>query len=154
MRDFGKEFEQHTKAALLAEGACVDRLPDQMTGLAGSTNPCDFIVYRKPYDFFIECKSCSTEEQRFDIKGYISETQWIDLLKKSKYEGVFSGYLVWFVHSKKIFWFPAEKMAALYQIHKSFKVDDVPGFGIEIQHRTVRGKPKFSCLLTDIEKGG
>ena len=72
----------------------------------------------------------------------------------SDYEGVFSGYLVWFVHSKKIFWFPAEKMAALYQIHKSFKVDDVPGFGIEIQHRTVRGKPKFSCLLTDIEKGG
>ena len=154
MKDRGKEFEQCTKAALLAEGACVDRLPDQMTGLAGSTNPCDFIAYRHPYDFFIECKSCSVETQLFDIRGYISEYQWIALLNKSKFEGVFSGYLIWFVHNEKIVWVPAPKMESLYKIKRSCTAEELLEVGSNIRFKTTRGKPKFISLLDDIESSG
>lgn len=152
MRDYGKKFEDLTKVALINEGACVDRLPDQMTGRKGSTNPSDYTAYKKPYYYYIECKSC--QKDKFDIKAYISEDQWIELQKKLKYKGkgVFAGYLVWFVQTQDIFWISASAMAALYSEQKSFTPTDAAKWGTRIPHTIKNNYPQMYNILSTITK--
>ena len=148
MRDYGKKFEEITRAALLAEGVCHDRLPDQVSGQAGSTNPSDFTAYKKPDYLYIECKSCQSE--RFDIKSRISEGQWVKLLDKSKYQGVYAGYLIWFVNQEKVFWISAPKMQELYAIKKSFTINEVDSYAIPIQIKMNRKYPVLINLVSTI----
>lgn len=150
MFNYGKKFEEITRNALEEEQACYDRLPDQMSGRAGSSNPSDFIAYRKPYFFYIECKSC--QEEVFTIKAMISEDQWTDLLKKSKYTGVFAGYLIWFVNEDKVFWVPAKKMNSLYKKKKSFRSSDLYEYGKVIEIEIVKKYPRLINLLSTITK--
>ena len=151
--DHGKEFESITKNALLAEGCCFDRLPDQMTGRAGSVNPGDFTAYLKPHYLYIECKSCSSD--LFTIKNYISEKQWLKLLKKArpKYPGVYVGYLVWLIADSRIFWIPALKMEALYKEHKSFDAKIVAPWAVPVKFEMSRGKPVLKNLIKTIVTG-
>lgn len=149
--NYGKKFEEITRNALTEAGVCHDRLPDQMSGLAGSTNPSDFTAYQKPHYLYIECKSC--QEDRFDIKTRITEHQWITLLEKSEYEGVYAGYLIWFVVLQKIYWIPAVKMKELYQVKKSFTVDDLESFGVDMPFRMKRRYPQLIDLVPNIVKG-
>lgn len=150
MADYGKKFESITKATLAAEGACFDRLPDQMSGLAGSVNPGDFTAYLKPDYLYIECKSCQSED--FDIKSRITEGQWIKLLEKSKYarKGVCSGYLIWFVNEQKVYWISATMMKELYSRKKSFKSSDLDEVGTKIQIRIKRKNLKLVNLISTI----
>lgn len=124
--DYPKLFESITKQSLIAEGACVDRLPDQMTGNLGSTNPGDFTAYKYPAFCYVECKSCT--QASFDIKQHIPEGQWLELLKKAKghFPGVYVGYVIWFVTEHRIFWIDAPGMEVLYKEHtRSFTVADL-----------------------------
>ena len=73
----------------------MDRLHDQMTGFkVTSANICDFIVYKKPYEYYIECKSVHGASLPF---RNITETQWNGLLEKSKIKGVFAGVICWWI---------------------------------------------------------
>ena len=46
----GKQFEDVIKQSFeKLEDVSIDRLHDQTTGYVGSSNICDFIVYRYPY---------------------------------------------------------------------------------------------------------
>ena len=82
MQNDGKPFEERVAANLKKYGICYDRIHDQMSGLKGSTNPCDFTAYRYPTLLYIECKSCG--EEKFDMLKAIRENQWTELLKKDK----------------------------------------------------------------------
>ena len=62
-------------------GYGIDRIPDQLSGYAGSKNICDFICYKYPYIFYIEVKS--TIHERFDFSA-LSEYQRSNLYDKSK----------------------------------------------------------------------
>lgn len=107
----GKQFEQVVLNAFKKiDGVSIDRLHDQTTGFLGSSNICDFIVYKEPYEYYIECKSVhgntlsihSIPKKGKDGKlhgfyGNITDTQWEGLLEKSKIEGVFAGVLCWWV---------------------------------------------------------
>lgn len=148
MRDYGKKFEEITRNALRAEGVCHDRLPDQLTGQAGSTNPADFTAFKKPNYLYIECKSC--QEKRFDIKSRISENQWIKLLDKSKFEGVLAGYLIWFVKEEKVFWISAPKLADLYKNQKSFTSEELANIGKLLPCEIKRGFPVLHNLVSNI----
>lgn len=153
-RDYGKEFESYTESELKKEKACWDRFPDQMSGNSGSSNPCDYIAYKSRYLYYIECKSCQAEV--FDIKGYISENQWVSLLKKAKYgPSVHAGYLVWFVEEKKVFWIPAPRLEYFYKnIKKSFRSTDLEGYGCELPCRQDESKHvQMPHLLVEIRKG-
>ncbi|WP_301003174.1 Holliday junction resolvase RecU [uncultured Duncaniella sp.] len=79
----GKKAEKKIKEWLdrPEEGYCFDRIPDQMTGLYGSKNKCDFILFKSPTMYYIESKA--TEDDRFDF-AEISEYQRESLLEKSK----------------------------------------------------------------------
>lgn len=123
--EYFKVFEDITRKSLEAEQAIVDRLPDQMSGNLGSVNPGDFLAYKYPNLYYIECKSCT--QPVFDIKSHISESQWLVLLRKARLEfpGVYVGYLLWFTESHKVFWISAKNMKIIYGKQKSFSVADL-----------------------------
>lgn len=91
----GKQFEEVIKKSFeKIPNVSVDRLHDQTTGYLGSKNICDFIVYKKPYEYYIECKSI--HGNTFPLSN-ITDNQFRGLLEKSKIKGVFAGVIVWFV---------------------------------------------------------
>ena len=111
----GKQFEDVIKQAFeKVPGVSIDRLHDQTTGYAGSSNICDFIVYKEPYEYYIECKS--VHGNRLNIHGNnpkhkygnITNTQWEGLLEKSKIEGVHAGIICWFIDKDDTRFFPIQ----------------------------------------------
>lgn len=107
----GKDFEGQVQAGFerLPE-ASIDRLPDPMAGYAGVKNICDFIVYKRPFQYYIECKSCYGNTMSIhsnDPKkkyGNITNNQWEGLLEKSKIPGVKAGIFVWFIDHDVAYW--------------------------------------------------
>lgn len=92
----GKKFEDVIREAFeKVPGVSIDRLHDQTTHYKGSSNICDFIVYREPYEYYFECKSVHGNTLPF---SNITETQWNGLLEKSKIEGVFAGVICWWIN--------------------------------------------------------
>ena len=98
----GKKAEQKIREWLdrPEQGYCFDRIPDQMTGFWGSTNICDFTLYKFPYMYYLESKA--TWEDRFNF-SMLTEKQHDGLLEKSKIEGVFSYVVVLFATYKRAF---------------------------------------------------
>lgn len=91
----GKQFEQVVREAFeKVPNVSIDRLHDQTTGFIGSSNICDFIVYREPYEYYFECKSVHGNTLPF---SNITEKQWNGMLEKSKIQGVFAGVICWWV---------------------------------------------------------
>ena len=91
----GKQFEQKVREAFeKVDGVSIDRIPDQTMRHKGARNICDFIVYKKPHEYYIECKSVHGNILPFNN---ISESQWQGLLEKSKIPGVFAGIICWWV---------------------------------------------------------
>lgn len=91
----GKKFENVIREAFeKVPNVSIDRLHDQTTGFKGSQNICDFIVYREPYEYYIECKSVHGASLPF---SNITDTQFNGLSEKSQIEGVFAGVLCWFI---------------------------------------------------------
>lgn len=107
----GKQFEQVIKTAFeKVDGVSIDRLHDQTNGFKGSQNICDFIVYKKPYEYYIECKSVhgntlsihsnpklGKDGKLHGFYGDITDTQWTGLLEKSPIEGVIAGIICWWI---------------------------------------------------------
>ena len=100
----GKQFEDVVREAFeKVPDVSVDRLHDQTNGYLGSSNICDFIVYRRPFELYLECKS--VHGNTFSIHGKdekhkygnITNKQWEGLLEKSKIKGVTAGVLIWWV---------------------------------------------------------
>lgn len=59
MADLGKKFEARFRDdwTTSVRDSFIYRLNDQMSGYQGSSNISDFICYKKPDFFLIECKS-------------------------------------------------------------------------------------------------
>lgn len=107
----GKKFEDVVKSAFeRIFGVSIDRVHDQTTHYKGSTNVCDFIVYKFPRIWYIECKSVHGSSlsihsvPKADKKGVlhgfygnITDAQWQGLLAKSEIRGVIAGVLCWWV---------------------------------------------------------
>lgn len=117
----GVQFEK-----MIADGfsnvpnTIVIRLKDPQNGYAGNNNPCDYIVYREPILYCIECKSTygntlsiSSNNVRHH-HGNISDFQWDSLLNYSTYSGVISGYMIWFIDHDKTIFVPATYLKKLY----------------------------------------
>lgn len=98
----GKKAEAKIKEWLdrPEEGYCFDRIKDQMTGFYGSTNICDFTLFKSPNYYYIESKA--TWEDRFDF-SMISETQYNGLTSKSKIKDVKGIVIVLFASYKRAF---------------------------------------------------
>ena len=134
----GKRFEKVIQTAFeKVPGVSIDRLHDQTTGYIGSSNICDFIVYKEPYEYYIECKSVHGASLPF---SNITETQWSGLFEKSKIEGVFAGIICWFIDKDITLFIPIQVLQICkYRGWKSIRYD-VNGYHGSIIE--IKGKKK------------
>ena len=109
----GKSFEGVIREAFeKVPDTHVYRVPDQMSYMTGSRNPCDFLIYHKPVLYAIECKATNKPSLPF---ANISEFQWSELLKMSKVSGVVAGIMCWYVNYDKTVFIPIQFLETLKQ---------------------------------------
>lgn len=110
----GKQFENIIRKSFeCVEGVSIDRLNDNTAGFKGVAGICDFIVYKEPYEYYIECKSVHGASLPF---RNITDTQWEGLLEKSKIEGVFAGIICWFADKNDTRFFPIQYLQKYRQL--------------------------------------
>ena len=127
----GKQFEDVVKEAFeQLPNVSIDRLHDQTNGYLGSSNICDFIVYRKPNEFYFECKSVHGNTLSIHNPnptrqyGDITNKQWQGLYGKSFKPGVFAGVICWWVDKDVTLYFPIDTLVTLYaRGYKSVRYD-------------------------------
>ena len=91
----GKDFENVIRECFKkVPNTNVERMADPVQGYLGIRNHCDFIVYHKPHEYHIECKSVHGNTFPF---SNISKNQWDGLLEVSKIKGIIAGVIVWWV---------------------------------------------------------
>jgi penicillin-binding protein-related factor A (putative recombinase) len=112
------------------KGYCLDRIKDQMSMFAHSTNICDYTLFKAPYFYYIECKETKTD--RFDfskINGFPDgdfKTQFGGLLEKSKIANVFAVIVVCFSTYKRSFIFDINEIDRIYKSdRKSININDI-----------------------------
>lgn len=153
----GKKFEDTVREAFeKVPGVSIDRLHDQTTGWKGSSNICDFIVYREPYEYYFECKSVHGNTLPF---SNISATQWNGLLAKSQIEGVYAGIICWFVDKDVTKFIPIQLLEFLRAGgHKSVRYDYRHGISARNKNwriyatTEIKGKKKRVFFDYDMEK--
>lgn len=151
-KDFEKVFRECTERV---PNVAVLRLNDQMNGFYGSKNPCDFVLYNKPYIYFIECKSVHGNRLPFTN---ISDYQWQEMTKVAKVDGVVAGVICWYIDRDVTLFIPIETLNAL-------KCNGAKSVSYEIEGDdkfltfTIQGKKKriffdydMSLFFHDIEK--
>ena len=118
----GKQFEQLIREAFeKVSGVSIDRIPDQTMRHKGAANICDFIVYKKPYEYYIECKTVHGNTLPF---SNISNTQWSGLLEKSKIQGVYAGIMCWWVDKDITKFIPIQLLQSMKENNaKSIRYD-------------------------------
>ena len=108
----GKKFEQAVRKAFEKNPTIsIDRLPDPTGGYLGVRNICDFIVYKYPFQVYLECKV--QQGNTLNFKSRISDNQWNGLLEKSKIPGVVAGVLVWFIDHDVTTFVPVQELERL-----------------------------------------
>ena len=118
----GKQFEGVIKKAFeRVAGVSVDRIHDQTNGYKNSSNVCDFIVYKYPYQYYIECKSVHGNTLSFTN---ITDNQRKGLLMKSQITGVFAGVICWWVDRDVTKFIPIQVLSWLDMVgYKSIRYD-------------------------------
>ena len=90
----GKEFEKQIREQFEAiPNVSVDRINDNV-GYSGAYNIADLIVYRRPYKYYIECKSIKGTSFPF---ANINDKALMDLQYQEIINGVGGYFLIWFI---------------------------------------------------------
>ena len=137
----GKQFENVIREAFeKVPNVSVDRLHDQTNGFKGSQNICDFIVYKEPYEYYIECKSVHGANLPF---RNITDTQWDGLLEKSKIEGVYAGIICWWTQKDKTVFIPIQTLELMRTVGmKSVRYDAIDDCDGDTDMIEIKGKKK------------
>lgn len=110
----GKKFEQVVRESFeKVDGVSIDRLRDAPTRFRNVDNPSDFIVYKKPHEIYVECKSHKGTTLPFDC---IRPAQISKMLAKERIEGVKCGFIVWFIDKDFTLWYPVETVAYIQML--------------------------------------
>lgn len=128
----GKKFEDVVKKAFeQVDGVSIDRLRDAPKKLKGVDNPSDFIVYKKPHEIYVECKSHKDNTLPFSC---IREEQIRGMSEKAKIEGVKAGIIIWFIDHDLTYWVPIDEVVCWRDMgNKSINIKDIYKFNyIEI----------------------
>jgi hypothetical protein len=119
----GKDFENVVKDCMLK--VCdvdVQRLYDTTSGFIGVKQPSDFIIYKYPYQYYLECKSTNSGTLH---KDYI--TQLDALAEKSKTKGIVAGVIIWFIQHDVTVYVPVDTLIFHFynRDKKSVSVKDI-----------------------------
>ena len=116
----GKQFENKMKQDWIATmpGSTIDRIYDTTNGFAAISNISDFIAYKYPNIYYLECKS--KEGNTFPLSNF---TQYDKLVSKVGIEGVRAGVVLWFIDHDKVVYVPVSTFTKLKEDgKKSFNV--------------------------------
>lgn len=98
MKNCGKTFEQKIREQFdKLPDVSIDRMNDNV-GYAGAYNIADFIVYRKPYKYYIELKTIKGTSFPF---SNISQRALTDMQYASLVNGVDCYFIIWFIDLDK-----------------------------------------------------
>lgn len=107
--NYGKKFEERFKKDWVeSTGGIIVRLYDNTSGYLSISNISDYICYKYPNIFFIECKSHKGASIPFD-----KISQYPKLLKLSNILGVRSGVVLWLYDKDKVLYVPATTIETL-----------------------------------------
>ena len=126
-----------------------------MTGYkVTSANICDFIVYKKPYEYYIECKSVHGNTLPF---SNITDNQWNGMLEKSKIPGVYAGVICWWIDKDVTKFIPIQVLESLksHWNDKSIRYDKDASFiqdSKDIHPIEIQGKKKRVFFEYDMDK--
>lgn len=144
--NLGKKFEDVVRKAFeQVPNVSVDRLRDAPRKLKGVDNPSDFIVYKKPHEIYVECKSHKGNTFPFSC---IREEQWNGLHEKSLINGVLAGAIIWFIDHDITVWVDIDMLILWRNLHKSINVKDLD----DLPHIKIEGKKKRVYFDYDIKK--
>ena len=109
------KFREDWKATM---SPCIDRLYDQMSGFVSISNISDFIGFKKPNIFYLECKS--KEGNTFPISNL---TQYEKLTCKVGIDGVRAGVVLWMIDHDVVLYIPISTFTKLIKDgKKSFNI--------------------------------
>lgn len=126
-KNMGKKFEDLVyKTFKEYPGVSIDRIPDQTMKYKGRKNVSDFVVFRRPFEYYIECKTVHGNTLPF-----ANITQYDALLEKGDIDGVIPGVLCWWVDKDVTRWIPICEIAYFKSKgKKSVRYDENAGFEI------------------------
>lgn len=103
-KNLGKQFEAIIQAAFeKVKGVAIEHIPDQTMHFKGRKNPSDFIVFRFPFLYYVECKTVHGNTLPFK-----NITQFDALLERDRILGVRAGVICWWVDKDVTRWLPIE----------------------------------------------
>jgi len=116
--EHGKKAEGKIKEWLNRpdDGYSFDRIPDQVSGMYGSSNICDFELYKYPYKYYIESKCTYNDNIPFSC---LTNKQRDGLMLKSQIEGSHGLVIVLFQSYKRAFVFNIQDIAELIDTESS-----------------------------------
>jgi len=110
--DYGKKFEERFKLDWVnSTGGVIVRLYDNTSGYLSISNVSDYICYKYPNIFFIECKSHKGSSIPFS-----AITQYDKLIKFSNIFGVRSGVVLWLYEKDIVLYIPVSVIKQLKDI--------------------------------------
>lgn len=117
--EYGKKFELKLKEDFCKMGgSTIDRLYDPVGGFHGVSNICDFIGYKFPLIYYIECKT--VKGNTFPIQRL---HQYDKLLSKKGIKGAVVGAIIWFYEKDSVVFVPIETFEDLIRNgEKSFNL--------------------------------
>lgn len=143
----GKQFEDVIRKSFLkVPDVSIDRLRDAPRKLKNVDNPSDFIVYKKPHEIYVECKSHKGNTLPFSC---IREEQIKGMSEKAKIEGVKAGIIIWFIDHDLTYWVPIEEVVCWRDMgNKSINIKDIYKFN----YIEITGKKKRIYFDYDMNK--
>ncbi len=118
----GKPFEEQFKRDWLTsmgETTC-DRIYDVTSGRSRISNICDFICYKYPRIYYMECK----EVAKGNTFNLAKLTQYDKLVEKNHIKGVVSGVVIWFREKQKVVFVPISTFIKL-------KIDGAKSYSVK-----------------------
>lgn len=102
-RDRGKEFEARFEKDFLASisNSTIDRIYDTMNGYKAVSNISDYIGFREPNIFYLECKTHKGASLPF-----VNITQYDKLKEKVGIPGVRAGVILWLYEKDIVMYIP------------------------------------------------
>ena len=118
----GKEFETIIGNGFRAlTDVSVDRIPDQTMHYKDRANVSDFIVYKYPHQYYVECKSVHGNTLPISNITQLEPLWEKEVLTK----GVKSGVLCWWIDKDVTRWIPIEEIVnRKVDGHKSIRFDE------------------------------
>ncbi len=131
----GKQFEAKFKEDWSRTmSRCIDRIYDQVSGMKTISNISDFIAFRSPCIFYLECKT--TNDNTFN---FAKLTQYDKLIVKSGCgeKGVRVGVVLWFVNHDRVIYVPVKTIQKMKEdglksinigkiSHEEYRFFDIP----------------------------